>query len=70
MSGLFTLMRILDLYKKNKQRGECLNGQYWWSSDMILIEDGSFLCVLTYSGRWVMGARDGELIFIMKMVQL
>jgi hypothetical protein len=32
---------ISKLVEKNKITGECLNGKYFWASDMILVEEVS-----------------------------
>lgn len=39
MASFFTLSNIIDLIKKNKQTGEQANGRYFWSSDMIIVEE-------------------------------
>ncbi len=39
VASFITYKNILSLRDKNKVTGECLNGKYFWSSDMLLIED-------------------------------
>lgn len=39
----FTYSNISRLVEKNQQTGECLNGKYFWASDMILIDNCSRL---------------------------
>ena len=34
----FTIENIKTLFKKNQETGECLSGQYFWATDMILVE--------------------------------
>lgn len=38
VATFFTYANIERLRSKNRQTGECLNGKYFWASDMILIE--------------------------------
>ncbi len=38
VASFFTYQNIVSLTEKNKQSGECLNGQYFSASDMILID--------------------------------
>lgn len=40
-ASFFTYSNINKLVEKNKITGECLNGKYFWSSDMILIDEVS-----------------------------
>lgn len=35
----FTYGNITKLVEKNKATGECLNGKYFWSSDMLLVDE-------------------------------
>lgn len=35
----FTYANIFALAEKNKKTGECLNGKYFWASDMILVDE-------------------------------
>lgn len=39
VGSFFTYKNIESLIAKNKEWGECLNGRYFWASDMILIEE-------------------------------
>jgi hypothetical protein len=41
VASFFTYSNIGKLVEKNKNTGECLNGKYYWSSDMILIDEVS-----------------------------
>jgi len=38
IATFFTYKNIQTLREKNRLSGECLNGNYYWSSDMILID--------------------------------
>jgi len=38
VASFFTYDNIKTLTEKNKKTGELLNGKYFWSSDMILID--------------------------------
>lgn len=38
VATFFTYDNIEHLRQKNKQTGECLNGRFFWASDMIIIE--------------------------------
>ncbi|MDF2535372.1 MAG: hypothetical protein K0R18_1531 [Bacillales bacterium] len=38
VATFFTYSNISKLVEKNKQTGECLNGKYFWGSDMLLID--------------------------------
>lgn len=38
VATFFTYDNIEYLRQKNKQTGECLNGRFFWASDMIIIE--------------------------------
>jgi len=38
VATFFTYQNIQWLIEKNKRSGECLNGRYFWASDMILVE--------------------------------
>lgn len=38
IASFFTYKNIDALVEKNIQSGECLNGRYFWSSDMVLIQ--------------------------------
>jgi hypothetical protein len=38
IATFFTYTNIVRLRQKNKRTGGCLNGKYFWASDMILIE--------------------------------
>jgi hypothetical protein len=35
----FTYNNISTLVEKNKQSGECLQGKYFWTTDLILIDE-------------------------------
>lgn len=39
VASFFTYKNILSLKIKNEATGECLNGKYFWASDMLLIEE-------------------------------
>lgn len=39
IASFFTYANINKLIEKNKTTGECLGGRYFWSSDMILIDE-------------------------------
>ena len=39
VATLFTYSNINKLVEKNKQTGECLNGKYFWGSDMVLVDE-------------------------------
>lgn len=41
VASFFTYSDISKLVEKNKTTGECLNGKYFWSSDMILVDEVS-----------------------------
>ncbi len=41
VASFFTYANILSLAEKNKGTGECLQGRYYWSSDMILVDEVS-----------------------------
>lgn len=38
IASFFTYKNIETLRQKNIQTGECINGSYFWSSDMVLID--------------------------------
>ncbi len=38
IASLFTYQNIEHLRQKNKKDGECLNGRFFWSSDMIIVD--------------------------------
>ncbi len=38
VATFFTYENILALRNKNRMTGECLNGKYFWASDMIIID--------------------------------
>ena len=38
MATFFTYQNILSLSKKYEETGECLNGNYFWASEMILVK--------------------------------
>ncbi|MEH7351265.1 hypothetical protein [Gottfriedia acidiceleris] len=39
VATFITYKKIMSLREKNKATGECLSGKYFWTSDMLLIED-------------------------------
>lgn len=39
VASFFTYSNISKLVEKNKITGECLNGKYFWASDMILVDE-------------------------------
>lgn len=41
VASFFTYSNIEKLTHKNKETGECMNGKYFWSSDMILVDEVS-----------------------------
>ncbi len=41
IASFFTYSNINKLVEKNKITGECLNGKYFWASDMILVDEVS-----------------------------
>jgi len=41
VASFFTYKNIQTLAEKNKQTGECLHGNYFWGSDMILVDECS-----------------------------
>ncbi len=41
VASFFTYSNIIKLTEKNKNTGECLSGKYFWSSDMILVDEVS-----------------------------
>lgn len=41
IASFFTYKNIQTLVKKNQQTGECLSGQYFRGSDMILVDECS-----------------------------
>ncbi|OQP43450.1 hypothetical protein A4H97_11065 [Niastella yeongjuensis] len=51
IASFFTYTNIDSLRRKNERSGECLNGKYFWASDMILIDKinkESILSVVDY----------------------
>ena len=38
VATFFTYENIESLRRKNQKTGECLNGKYFWASDMIIVE--------------------------------
>lgn len=41
IASFFTYKHIQTRINENKKFGECMNGAYFWSSDMVLIDIGS-----------------------------
>lgn len=41
LASFFTYKNIQSLTEKNQQTGECLQGKYFWGSDMILVDECS-----------------------------
>jgi hypothetical protein len=39
VATFFTYQNISSLAKKNQSSGECLNGKYFWATDMILVDE-------------------------------
>jgi hypothetical protein len=39
VATFFTYNNLLTLAKKNESTGECLNGKYFWATDMILVDE-------------------------------
>jgi hypothetical protein len=38
VATFFTYKNLTTLAKKNEGTGECLNGKYFWATDMILVD--------------------------------
>jgi hypothetical protein len=41
VASFFTYSNIEKLTQKNRKTGECMSGKYFWSSDMILVDEVS-----------------------------
>lgn len=41
VASFFTYKNIQTLAEKNQQTGECLQGKYFWGSDMVLVDECS-----------------------------
>lgn len=41
IASFFTYKNIQTRIDENKRSGECMDGAYYWSSDMVLIDSGS-----------------------------
>jgi len=39
VATFFTLSNIMRIMNRYKESGECSNGKYFWSSDMIIVEN-------------------------------
>ena len=39
VATFFTYQNIEHLRKKNQQTGECLNGRYFWASNMLIVDE-------------------------------
>lgn len=39
VATFFTLANIASLLKQYEQSGECLNGTYFWASDMVIVRE-------------------------------
>jgi hypothetical protein len=39
VATFFTYKNLSTLAKKNESTGECLNGKYFWATDMILVDE-------------------------------
>ncbi len=39
IATFFTFQNISTLIEKNRQTGECLQGKYFWASEMILVDE-------------------------------
>ncbi len=39
VATFFTYKNLLTLTNKNESTGECLNGKYFWATDMILVDE-------------------------------
>jgi len=39
VATFFTYQNVSSLAKKNQSTGECLNGKYFWATDMILVDE-------------------------------
>jgi hypothetical protein len=39
VATFFTYQNISSLARKNESTGECLDGKYFWATDMILIDE-------------------------------
>lgn len=38
VATFFSYKNVTTLAKKNEASGECLNGKYFWATDMILVD--------------------------------
>lgn len=63
VASFFTYNYISTLVEKNKHTGECLYGKYFWSSDMILIDETSRERIEEVI-RYLINEGDFEYIFI------
>ncbi|MDQ8735113.1 hypothetical protein [Paenibacillus sp. LHD-38] len=41
VASCYTYKNIYTLAEKNRQTGECLQGKYFWGSDMLLVDNCS-----------------------------
>lgn len=41
IASFFTYSNISRIVEKNRSTGECLCGKYYWSSDMVLVDEVS-----------------------------
>jgi hypothetical protein len=39
VATFFSYTNITTLTAKNRDSGECLNGRYFWASDMVLVDE-------------------------------
>jgi hypothetical protein len=39
LATFFTYKNLSTLAKQNESTGECLNGKYFWASDMIVVDE-------------------------------
>lgn len=65
VASFFTYSNISKLVEKNKITGECLNGKYFWASDMILVDEVSRERIQEVIQSFI---NEGEFESIFKMV--
>ncbi|WP_239617921.1 hypothetical protein [Cohnella mopanensis] len=62
IASFYTYRNIQSLAEKNSQTGECLNGKYLWSSDMLLVDECSRRRIEEVI-QYLMGEQEFEHIF-------
>jgi hypothetical protein len=45
VASFFTYKNIQTLKEKNQRTGECLQGKYFWGSDMVVVDECSRNCI-------------------------